>query len=61
MIKCQLAQQTCLISKQTPYITSVATTKISALDKPRTNFAKTSIGYAAASAWNNLPPEAKML
>ena len=31
------------------------------LDKPNTNFMKKSISYAASSAWNNLPPEAKSL
>ena len=29
------------------------------LDKPNTNFMKKSISYAAPSAWNNLPSEAK--
>jgi hypothetical protein len=33
----------------------------SSLDKPNTNFMKKSISYAASSAWNNLPPEAKSL
>jgi hypothetical protein len=31
------------------------------LDKPNTNFMKKIISYAASSAWNNLPPEAKSL
>lgn len=30
-----------------------------ALDKPKTNFMKKSISYAAASVWNNLPKKAK--
>ena len=55
--KLQLAQQICLISKQTYGIISVATTEISA----NTNFMKKSISYAASSAWNNLPAEAKSL
>lgn len=52
--KCQLAQQTCFIPKRTHGITSVATTEIS--EKNR-DFEK-STSYAAASAGNNLPPEA---
>ncbi len=31
------------------------------LDKPNTNFMKKSISYAASSAWNKLPLEAKCL